>query len=421
MANHPNHAAVTDAAFQAQCPAFREAFAGEHAAMLDLYCMYGDLVHHAKGEEWERMSAFTHLPDGKMAVMGPESVDEAEVTRVYRGQYQYWFQRMAEAIAAADVSAAAQFMGVISHSLGDTAALPHALGRMGLGMQFIRRLFPTESMHRHRPLHNVLEDLPVTVDIGDYQPRLRGETPGESAFNLGEDVARLINATLARFEPALKALYRDDWDEATRIAGLAFSAGARVLADVMHTAWCLGRQAFPVAEREALAAEPIRLAERVPAGFSEWSPYPYFMKQLHRSPVSMDMEMNPVALMLVDEAGQTATYQEGFGIGVRAHVEYAIPAGVYDRLRARIGVHPSLPSSVPVRVTCKLGETCLYSRVFDDASCPNTVDLDVRPGGLLRLATEPAIEIDPLGKVPCHVVVAEPRLTKPPASSQAST
>jgi hypothetical protein len=410
MASAANHATITAAAFDVQSPAFRSAFAAEHQAMIDYYCLYGDLFVHAKGAERKTMARYMTLPDGSCAAMGPRTVDEIAEAAVNRRQFAAWMAALRDCIAAEDVAGAAQFYGVVSHAIGDTSALPHALGELGYDMQLMRRLLPAPSIDRHRSLHNYLENMHTTFDLDGYQPRLRGRTADEAAFFLTDDMGQLINDTLARILPALDAVFRGDTPTAAAAVAAAFRRGAEVLADIMHTGWCLGQNTFADTDIAAFLADPVALTHHIPASCGRWAPWPYIFKPVYSAPVCIDTDLDPVPLAVMAADGTAEPVAAGYGIGLEAQIAYDLPAGVFDRFTTRIGLHPQLPQEMPVELAITLAGADLHRAILSHASTAEDLAFDVSAGGRLQIETAAAIDVDRLANHNCHLVIAAPEL-----------
>ncbi|MBI4977037.1 MAG: NPCBM/NEW2 domain-containing protein [Spirochaetes bacterium] len=413
MANYPNHAQVTRRALAVQPAWIRTALAKQSKRLIEYYCLYGDLVVSGKPAERKIMERFMVMPDGKRAVMGPSSLDERENARVWYDAFQYWYAAAAHAVKHNRIADAAQFLGVISHALGDTTALAHPLSHSeGLRMELIKRLFPTKKKYRYMSLHNLLENLPTSFSITGHRPVLLGRTPDEAAFMTAQSMVQLATRTLAKLSSAIKALYADNISRVQRIAGDAYADSSRVYADIVFTAFSIGAGKYEPADVDGMKNEKLRLDTLVPYAMSGWSPHPYFFKQLYNAPCNFNRQMEPFPLMLRDGGGRRRQYVHGFGAGISSFIEYRLPKNTFRQFTCIIGLNDGLVQRTPALVEIKDGTRVLFSRKFKTKQEVAHVTIDLAGVNSLRFETAAVGKYEKFGTVDCHIVIADPVLER---------
>lgn len=419
MANEENHERLTFAALSVQPEEIQKFYLPEKKMLGSRYCMYGDIFPHSKGKERKALEKFMLTPNGRPAKMGPSEIRiqgrhgwHSENWDMARKKYYHWAKSISEAVALNDVSVAAQFLGVASHDLGDTAALPHPLGQKELDMNIVSLLFPPKGKYRFMTMHNFLENYPCAVDISGYAPVLAGSGLKETAFYFAERVSALVEDIFSRIIPALKAAYSGNDASLRTQIGAAFGEGAKVLADLIYTSYCLGRKRICEADKKTLASKKLKLDEVIPIDFSGWTPYPYFFKRIHKSPANLDMNQEPFPLML-DLSGKKKKFKYGFGVGMKARWEYVLPRGVYKKLVAYVGLNCDLPQEVPVILEISGGGKTLLREILKDIGDAHKMELDISKVSRLLFRVGPQKKsVDILGRIPCHVVIADPLLIR---------
>jgi hypothetical protein len=413
------HPLITQASLLALPVWQRELWQPEAEALARTYSLYGDTYYTHKAE----LGPFVEMPDGTLPSWGMTAlrlkknygfaVDfwESPFYEACERTLTYFLDRIAASLAAGDLHAAAQFAGTMAHHLEDSGVPAHSVDHGDL--EFVKDYLPPPARFASYPLHGYTERSPGTVVLGDYQPRLYGTTAEEAGANF---VARYVDLTLQARRllfPLANCLYRGKEERAAALRNKAATMCAKVLADYLYTATCLGAQRFEERDRRRLRV--LKLADRWPYRQTAWAPAPYFEPgPMRLRGINLDMARNPVpcSLNVADAGGVRAERcREALGAGAYFEYHYRVPRGVYGRFTARVGIHATLGAQRSIDFEVKLDGQSAWQKTIRPGEPAEAIDIVAGGCRDIQLISSGPWLTDPDGNNN-HVVWDEPRLIR---------
>lgn len=179
--------------------------------------------------------AYSWMPDQQGEDLGSFYADDYLLFRAYprypphgmpgvRGTYAPYFRRALQALRTETPANACRQLGPLIHLVEDSGAPPHA----------------KPNCPHHRELENWLQADAITIP--GYRPRLLGRTDDEALGALQQRMDGLIAFSVERAERALPLVAAPEPDRA-RVEPILLESAlecARVVADLLHTAFTLG-------------------------------------------------------------------------------------------------------------------------------------------------------------------------------------
>jgi hypothetical protein len=401
------HGAITQAAL-ATLPEWQKQLLGDELKPLgSLYCIIPDLVYTRKDlAPYAKMDSQPGVGYLKILHLPTTPSENYETLRYFLG-------KAVAALKAGNVGDAARYSGTLAHALEDWGCPAHVVPGDNMFTLF-QQFLPPPPAQQYTLLHGPVENGAFALRL-DAPPRLLGTSVDEAAFNL---LRRAQGATInARSQviPIIQALYAGDTNAVNAGQLKAATLDAAVVADALHTVCCLGQQKF-IAE-PALAA--IDLSALFPLQAPDlYFPQPSFFSKPywgHATPgVILRNGTEPVPLQLqVLEQGQVATktFDSGIGTGTRSVLTYLIPANVYARFTAQVGLQAELGKCGNVTFEVSGNDKPLV-RIGPVTGGQPAQTLDVALAGVTNLQlTVTSASGDGTGN---YAVWANPRLQKAP-------
>lgn len=338
------HGTITQAALKV-LPAWQQELLGEEMKPLgSLYCVIPDLVYTRKD-----LTPFAMM-DSRPGVVYLTNLHLPATPSENYDLLRYFLGKAVATLQTNGVADAARYAGTLAHLLEDWSCPAHVVPGDNMFTLFKQFLPPPEA-YCYTPLHGPVENGTFPVDIGDYPPHLLGTSVDEAAFNLLQRSQEGTVYARGQVIPIIQALYAADtnaWNGAQQKAALF---GARLVADALHTLFCLGRQRIGTSETAALrtvdlsAFTPLEAPNLYIPQTSFFSK-PYWGHATHGVTLKNGNEAVPLKLNIADN-GQTkvSTFGYGIGTGTRSVLTYLIPATVYERFTAQVGLHAELGTS----------------------------------------------------------------------------
>jgi hypothetical protein len=411
------HQTITWASLQCLPDWQREIWESEQLNLAETYAGYGDTYYTNK----EKIGPYFFLPDGsaplwEMGVLRLKknygfAVDfwESPLYEQHVKVLTYFLKRIAECVAADNILDAAQFAGTIAHHLEDSGVPGHSPDHGDL--EFVKDYLTPPRKFISFPLHGFTEMDPGQFLINEYKPRLYGTTPEEAGANFFDRYVEMTLAARSLLFPMAKCAYTGNSTKAAELRRKAALMCAYVFADYMYTATCLGRQRFE--EDNLRELRILKLTDRWPFRQTAWAPSPYFEPgPLMLRGINLDTDRHPVPceLLLATKTGvQSKRFKESLGSGAYFEYHYKLPAGVYARFTARVGIHAVLGAKRSVDIEVKLDGATAFKDVAQPGKPALNLALDAKGCHDIQLIASGPWLTDPDGS-DNHVVWAEPRM-----------
>ncbi len=162
-------------------------------------------------------------------------------------------------IGKGDIAEACRFLGVLSHCIGDFAEPAHYYEHE------ITLLLPPPPDMINCNSHRILEDVPSKVSSIGYVPGVLGDSAETVIMRLEGRLREVYERTLGVIIPMLSACYRRDIESAGTCVDSVVASAAEVMADLLHTFWCVQARSWTGKELEDLAV--CRLDRLEPASY----------------------------------------------------------------------------------------------------------------------------------------------------------
>jgi hypothetical protein len=241
---------------------------------------------------------------------------------------RYLFGNAVDAWQAGDIEGAIKFAGCLSHYLGDVTQPAHLLDQ-----HLMEQLLPTPPDYPEFHYHFTVEAVVGTCPPLDA-PRLLGTSIDEACWRLMEFNRRAINDCRASIVPTVQALFARDDNEAIRLASFPVQIAAEGTRDILYTVF---RLASGTAARETTA--PIDLRTWYPDAQSIPIAYGKAFIDHNKSSGPQNGPLHPARLRDADGVPHKV---RGLGVIGRSWLQWSVPAGLFDRFEASIGMHAEL-------------------------------------------------------------------------------
>jgi hypothetical protein len=400
------HSSITETAFDALPDWEREIFSAQRAKLIEFDCMIPDLARAASNRA--NLGKYAVLPNGDPFTHEPHS---------HRHNYEqmlHYVTQAVEQLRAGNSDEASRYAGCLLHFLEDCGSPAHSIpGDNQHGL--MKDLIPVPEAFRDRPLHGLIEDGQLKLDLAGYSPQLLGTTPEEATFHLVERLHFAIRNARSQVIPILQGVFAKDQQAMDAGRRKAAQVDAQVSADALHTIVCIAKGKFDDAEKALL--ETVDVAALTPLEVIAQSYFPqnaFFSNPFFGYPTTngilKDGTEKITLVLRVTEDGVTAerTFAHGLGLGTHSRVSYALPAKTYDRFECRVGLHAPLGAegSVAFRIFAD-GEAVFDSGVMTGADASRKITLPIWRVRELSFEVE-ARGIPAPGKN--YAVIAEPVL-----------
>ena len=336
----PIHVSITGAAY-ATLPAWqRDIWSSQRMALVNRYCLIPDF---AAGPEYRaEFLAYIILPDGERFTHEPHGPRHD----VYL--MEYYFEKAVQLLKAGDLEGASRYAGCLLHFLEDCGCPAHTIpGDNQLAL--FKDLIPTPEEFIYAPLHDLLEQGNIGVDLRSYKPQLLGTSPAEATFNLVERFNPMVRNARSQIIPILHGIFDHNDAKVNEGRLRAATMDAEVVADALYTLLSIAKSRFDPDEvatlkvRDLSSLTPLEvIAQSYFPQFTffsnPYSGYPVRDATLERGAIRRPLLLNVVS----DGRVTQETFPHGIGLGTDSRLTYALPEMVYDRFECFVGLHSQL-------------------------------------------------------------------------------
>ena len=402
------HSSITEAAFDALPEWERGVFAEQRTRLIEYDCMIPDYARAASNRA--KLGKYAVLPNGDPFTHEPHG------RRHNYEQMLHYVTQAVEQLRASNPNEASRYAGCLLHFLEDCGSPAHSIpGDNQHGL--MKDLIAVPEAYRDRPLHGLIEDGQLKLDLAGYQPRLLGTTPEEATFHLVERLHFAVRNARSQVIPILQGVFANDQPAMDGGRRKAATVDAQVAADALHTILCIAKNRFDEAEKTPLenvdmaALTPLEVIAQAYFPQNTFFSNPFFGYPTPNGILKDGTEKRPLVLRVMEEGVTTErTFARGLGLGTHSRVSYALPAKTYDRFECRVGLHAPLGAegSVAFRIYAD-GEAVFDSGIMTGADASRKVSLPIWRVRELSFDVEARSTPAP-GKN--YAVIAEPILSK---------
>jgi hypothetical protein len=292
----------------------------------------------------------------------------------------------------------------------------------------LKDLIPTPEELIDRPLHGLVEDGDVKVDLKDYKPRLLGTSSAEAVFNLIERFNPMVRNARAQIIPILEGVFDHNSTKVDEGRLRAATMDAEVVADALYTILSIAKDRFDPAQVATLkvcnlsSVTPLEVINQ--SYFPQFTYFsnPYFGYPLRDATLEGGTVRRPLILSVVDNGSVTQkTFSHGIGLGTYSRLTYALPERVYDRFECLVGLQPILGSRGAVIFTIYADGAAIYRSGLMTGQDP-AQKVSLRIWGIRDLSF--SVEARTQAKDSNYAVIAQPTLFKmegPPPTNLVSS
>lgn len=337
------HAAITKAGLE-MLPTEQKAILGdEYVRLVSTYCIIPDIIHKDK-----TLAPFATMYSSP-GVVCPANLHLPAQQPENLAILRYFMGKAVAALRDGDISQAAKFTGTLCHAIEDWSCPAHAAPGDNMFTLFQQFLPPPDSM-KNKLLHGPIEANKLNVVIANYKPQLLGTTVDEAAFTLLHRVNEGTVLARAQIIPIIQGIYAGDTNAVIAAQMKSATAGARLVADAVHTIIALGTQKEGTGNQALLATvdiSPFFPLEAIDLFFAQakFLTSPYWGHAHHGFVLAGGTNAVPLKLR-VDENGvvMAKEFSSGISTGSGAHssLTYLMPANVFKRFTVFAGLHPEL-------------------------------------------------------------------------------
>ncbi|HPA18980.1 MAG TPA: NPCBM/NEW2 domain-containing protein [Verrucomicrobiae bacterium] len=335
------HATITRAALATLPDWQRQRLGEEWEALGSHHCLIPDRVHtekeNARFAMMDSRPGVVYLVNLHLPATQPENF---EVLRYFMG-------KGVAAMRVGDLRDAARYAGTLAHVLEDWTCPAHCVPGDNMFTLFKQFLPPPEPW-RYALLHGPVENGTLKVTIGSREPRLLADSVDEAAFRLLQRANEGTAAARAQVIPIIQGLYSGDTNAVVTAQTSAAVCGAGIVADALHTMFCLGAETPLAAVPKTLDLSSCIPLEATNLAFPQGAFFsrPYW-GHAQRGVILRDgTNAIPLSLLVEEQGGITEKqFATGIGTGTRSALSYLVPAGVYDRFAVLAGLQAGLGAS----------------------------------------------------------------------------
>jgi hypothetical protein len=185
----PMHSSITEAAFDALPEWERDVFSAQRARLIEFDCMIPDFARAASNRA--TLGKYAVLPNGDPFTHEPHGRDHNFA------QMLHYVTQAVEQLRANNPDEASRYAGCLLHFIEDCGSPAHSIpGDNQHGL--MKDLIAVPEVYRDRPLHGLIEDGQLKLDLAGYRPLLLGTTPEEATFHLVERLHFAVRNARAR-------------------------------------------------------------------------------------------------------------------------------------------------------------------------------------------------------------------------------
>lgn len=335
------HGSITQSALSVLPSWQQELLAGQRSDLINLYCMIPDLAQAAANKK--EFGPLVLLPNGEIFSHLPYKTREKNAYQI-----KYYFDKVVETVQANDLDKAARWAGCLLHFLEDSGSPAHTMPGDNM-MGLMKDLLPTPEAFQNQPLHSLIEEGKLFINISGYRPQLLGTTSEEAVMNLIERYNAMVRNARSQVLPILQGVYRGVQDEINAGQLRAATMDTQVVADALHTMLCIAKERFDPEETARLAVVDVSSLTPVEVIHQSYFPQhsfftePYFGFPVRGGILAGGKQKQTLALNVTKDGTVTAQeFKLGLGLGTGRRFTYALPDKVYDQFECMVGLHASL-------------------------------------------------------------------------------
>jgi hypothetical protein len=295
-----------------------------------------DAVKASVDADWRRFCVFPDNLAGRCLHTWPHPNTEQAM---WRPVTEHWVSQAMASWRGGDLPGFVKFIGCLSHFFGDMTQSAHLVD-----LKLLAELLPAPASMAGFHYHTDLEA--VTGACGPLRPpQLLGLSVPEVAWRVAAATTQAMRDCRRYIVPILQTLFAGDQAEAERHAGPPITAAAQITADVAYSTWRLATGEVPSEEREALRSVDLRCWK--PDAARHDSVYGDAILDGNRSTPPSGAPIVPARLRCADGSIRPVK-----GLGVLPHsgmcgprecwMRFGMPAGVFARFEAQVGLHADL-------------------------------------------------------------------------------
>jgi hypothetical protein len=404
----PMHHAITEAAFDALPEWQRTQLASQRQQMIEFDCLIPDLMRAASNRK--TLGKFLTLPNGDPFTHEPHSRHHNY------DQLLHYFTQAVEEVRAGRLDEASRWAGCVLHFIEDCGSPAHTIpGDNQHGL--MKDLLAVPEAYRDRPLHGLIENGTLKINLEGYRPRLLGTTPAEAAMHLVERLNFVVRNARAQVIPILQGVFKDDQAAIDAGRRRAATVDAQASADMLFTLLSIAAGRFEEADKAPL--QRVDMVQLTPTEmvsqsyFPQFTYYsnPYFGYPTPNGILKGGTDKVPLELKVKEEGATTVKrFEAGLGVGTHTRLTYQFPTKVYDRFTCLLGLQANLgmEGNVAFRIYAD------GVAVFDSGSLTGE---DTARRVELTIENVQELSIDVEGRPPVkpgsnYAVIAEPTLHK---------
>jgi hypothetical protein len=337
------HAAITKAGLET-LPTEQKALLGDELArLISTYCIIPDIIHKDK-----TLAPFATIYSSP-GVICPANLHLPAQQQENFKILLYFMGKAVAALRDGDISQAAKFTGTLCHAIEDWSCPAHVAPGDNMFTLFQQFLPPPDSI-KNKLLHGPIEANKLNVIIPDHTPQLLGTTIDEAAFRLLHRVNEGTVLARAQIIPIIQGIYTGDTNAVIAAQMKSAIAGARLVADAVHTIIALGTQKREAGNETLLDTvdiSPFYPLEATDLFFAQakFLSSPYWGHAHHGYVLAGGTNAIPLKLRVDDNrAVTTKEFASGIstGSGANSSLTFLVPTNVYKRFTVLAGLHPEL-------------------------------------------------------------------------------
>ena len=381
------HLAITKSALAVLPAEQKKALGAELEHLGSNYCLIPDNVYtdkdNAKFATMERHPGEVYLK--KLHLPVAEQTENLETLH-------YFMDKAVTSLKAGKVGDAARYMGTLCHVMEDFGSPSHTVPGDNMFTLLQQFLPPTEVM-KGKLMHGPIENGTFAVSIAGYEPQLLGVTLKEASWRLLHRVHEGILNARSTTVPIIQALYAGDAEAVTTHQLKAATMDAKIVADALHTIFCLGSTPFDVQAEDKL--KTVSLASYWPVeAVHLYYPQTHFFSSPYwghaRSGITLEggLKEVPLKLRIQGKNGLAEKiFTQGISTGMGKPLTWHLPKGVYRRFTVLAGLQAGLGDKGRVEFTVLGDGKPLATAIINGSEPAHAFDCDINGIAHLQLAT----------------------------------
>lgn len=305
--------------------------------------------------------------------------------RIHFFDLRFYIEQILATLSCGEIEECCRFLGVLSHHFGDFAEPAHYYEA-----DITLLLQPPPDQINCNP-HRMIEDINSTVSAITHNPRVLGDTVDSIIMRLEGSLRDLYEASLATIIPLMMALYARDMRAAAQLTDPIVAKTAAVMADVLHTCWCVQSGQWTAEERQTLAT--CRLDALEPALYD--GEFNYGFRPMRKA-ITLDKIGHAIPLQLRVSEEPTTRPVEGLclvphalpisGTKYLTALEYELPVGSFNRLTCVAGLLAGITPQAPCHFAVETDGNEIYrSPEINESDIALDINLDITNRRHLRL------------------------------------